>query len=416
MARRAARPWEARIRQLVKADRGRGWILAPHRGGRTQISRRWSDGTRSTVTVSVPWAPASSSALLALVERLDSVMRDQNVGLAEAAGLIDVAGAKGSAAAIREGAVDWPSVAERFRRHQINSGAVTEGTWQRTYRRHVGDVLKALAQRPAPRNGLAVLEAVLQANPTAPGMTGRRERIGNASRFLAYAVASCGAPVSYAPPANLKPLVGRRLDAKRAGTPLRDDQFLRLYEAIEDPRWRLAVGLVGIFGLRPAELEHCRPEGNHLMVDGVKRNAAGKAKARKVEPLDPIGAKGMGCRLLAVLAERGCEALPQGTVAAYWSTRLQQHLVRHVPTWSALLEEAKATSQGHLTIYSLRHGYAWRGGQTYGISPRILAALMGHTVAVHLKHYGEGAAADEVTAAVAAATARLAPLSAIRVG
>ena len=117
-----------------------------------------------------------------------------------------------------------------------------------------------------------------------------------------------------------------------------------------------------------------------------------------------------------LLAERGCEALPQGTVAAYWSTRLQQHLVRHVPTWSALLKEAEATAQGHLTIYSLRHGYAWRGGQTYGISPRILAALMGHTVAVHLKHYGEGAAADEVAAAVTAATARLAQLSSIKLG
>jgi integrase len=115
----------------------------------------------------------------------------------------------------------------------------------------------------------------------------------------------------------------------------------------------------------------------------------------------------MGTRLLALLAERGTEALPPKTVAAYWSTRLQQHLVRHVSAWSVLLEEAKATAQGHLTIYSLRHGYAWRGGQTYGISPRILAALMGHTVAVHLKHYGEGAAADEVTAAVAAATSRV---------
>ena len=95
MARRAARPWEARIRQLVTAAHGRGWVLAPHRGGRTQISRRWSDGTRSSVTVAVPWAAANSSALLALVERLDSVMRDQNVGLAEAAGLIDVAASCG---------------------------------------------------------------------------------------------------------------------------------------------------------------------------------------------------------------------------------------------------------------------------------------------------------------------------------
>jgi hypothetical protein len=83
--------------------------------------------------------------------------------------------------------------------------------------------------------------------------------------------------------------------------------------------------------------------------------------------------------------------------------------------WHTLLKEVKATAQGHLTIYSLRHGYAWRFGQTYGDSPRILAAPMVHTVAVHLKHYGEGAAANEVAAVLAAATARLVQLSAIKV-
>ncbi|MCP9784376.1 hypothetical protein KBY83_13830 [Cyanobium sp. WKJ7-Wakatipu] len=60
MPRAAAQPWE---RQLVKATRGRGWTLVLQRGGRTQITRRWSDDTRSSVTVSTRWAPSRSGVV-----------------------------------------------------------------------------------------------------------------------------------------------------------------------------------------------------------------------------------------------------------------------------------------------------------------------------------------------------------------
>jgi integrase len=44
-----------------------------------------------------------------------------------------------------------------------------------------------------------------------------------------------------------------------------------------------------------------------------------------------------------------------------------------------------------LTPYSLRHGYAWRGHKAYdrSLAVRDLAALMGHTPAVHLQNYGK---------------------------
>ena len=414
MARRPATPWESQIRKLIKATHGMGWSLGPHRGGRTQISRRWSDGTRSSVTIGVPWAASSGPVLLATIERLAAVMADQTTTLAQAAALVDVAGAKGSAASIREGAIDWGLARERYEQHLVGNGTVKPATWRKTYRKHTAEALVALASKPAPRTGQAVLAAVLAAHPTPSGCSGRRERLGNVARFLQFAVDHCGSPTRFAPPLSRKPLVGNRLDAKRQGTPLRDDQFLRLYRAIEDPRWRLAAGLMGVFGLRPAELTGCRAVGGRLRVVGVKRNAAGgAAPGRGIEPLDPVGAPGLGGQLLAMLAERGAEALPKTPHS--WSTVMQQHLTRKVPAWAALMKEAATTEQGHLTIYSFRHGFAWRGGQTYGITPRVLAALMGHTVAVHLKHYGEGAAADEVAAAVAAARRRLLASTEIKV-
>jgi integrase len=66
-------------------------------------------------------------------------------------------------------------------------------------------------------------------------------------------------------------------------------------------------------------------------------------------------------------------------------------------SWRAL----KARCPG-LTSYSLRHGYAWRAHccSTHATHSRIAAALMGHNVATHFKHYGSWT--DEVSLRAAA--------------
>lgn len=408
MARTAALPWERQIRQLVKATHGRGWGLGPHRGGRTQITRRWSDGTRSSATLATPWAPGSAPALLALVERIATAMAEQQIGLAQAAALVDAAGAGQSAAAVRDGAVSWPEVAERWRRQQIESGTVTAQTWQRHHRRHVAEAVAVLTRRQRPpRDGRAVLEAVLAEHPTEPGCNGRRERLGTVARFLRFAVQHCGAPGRFLPPGRLTELVGKRLERPDAGTPLLDHQLLRLYQAIPDPQWRLAVGLAGVFGLRPVEIGLIRPEGTGLRVAGVKRNTSGKSADRLVQPLDPDGAAGMGAELLALLRERGRAGLPTPSERTPISTTLLDYLDGRVPEWAGLRAEADAAGQGWLTPYGLRHGFAWRGSQRYQLSPRVLAQLMGHTVATHLKHYGAWASEVEVAAAVATARERV---------
>ena len=63
----------------------------------------------------------------------------------------------------------------------------------------------------------------------------------------------------------------------------------------------------------------------------------------------------------------------------------RQYLDRH-PDWISLKAEVRG-----LVPYSLRHGYAWRGAKYYNrsIPIRDLAALMGHTVKTHQKHYGQ---------------------------
>ena len=78
----------------------------------------------------------------------------------------------------------------------------------------------------------------------------------------------------------------------------------------------------------------------------------------------------------------------------------RQYLDRH-PYWISLQAETEG-----LIPYSLRHGYAWRGAKYYdrSIPIRDLAALMGHTVKTHMKHYGKWTDEEGLMASVQAIT------------
>jgi integrase len=404
---KASSSWAEMFRQLVRASYGPGWILREHRGGRTQITRAWPDGSRSSVTVALPWRAEICPALLVLVERLDGLLQQQSINLSEAMGLINLEEAAGSPTQLWKGATNWERAVDRFRFHLVEgSGRVKPRTWHLTYRRHLQEALAVLERPRAPRDGRGVLRALVMAHPTPPGGSGRRERLGNVARFLSFAVDHCGISDQYRPPQDYRELIGRRLKRKQPATPVLDHQFLQLYEAVQDPRWRLAIGLLGVFGLRPAELEFCRVEQLGLRVEGVKRNSSGCSAPRLVHGLDPSGGAGLANLLLEELICKGEQALPRAAVAAFWSTRVQQHLVRHVPRWAELLAAARDDGQGHLTVYGMRHGFAFRGCEFYGLSPRVLAALMGHTTSVHLRHYGQWAGDQEVAAAVRDARTR----------
>ena len=65
----------------------------------------------------------------------------------------------------------------------------------------------------------------------------------------------------------------------------------------------------------------------------------------------------------------------------------RRYLIRHQG-----LEELTALGA---TCYGFRHGYALRAHQAYGLSARVAAALMGHSVETHSRHYGRWT--DEAT-------------------
>ena len=107
--------------------------------------------------------------------------------------------------------------------------------------------------------------------------------------------------------------------------PIKSNELVQLLEEIENKGnlnlW-LAVGLVGCFGLRPAELGALSVENGRLFVGTtVKRNKHKLKKNDKpkapemVVAVDPIGLEGLGDRLVQLYA-KGTIKLPLGVIRA----------------------------------------------------------------------------------------------------
>jgi integrase len=382
------RDFSETVRNALKQEHGRGWSVREMHG-HVQLTRRFEDGSRSSVTLAIPWNPACTRPVLEVVTAIRQRMEGQQLGLKDAYLLI------ADAPSTEPGAIDWPSVVERYRGHRISTGQIKETTYDRDVRYRMERALACIAASPTPRDGRALLTRYRDRWCGAAGTTGRKRQLLEVAGLLRFAVSKCGAADRWLPPADLEELVGLRETSTMDTTPIKPEQLERLLEGIEQPPLRLAVALVGLFGLRPAELLVARVEGKGLRVPPIKRNrrtAKNPKPARMVLPLDLPGLPGEGARVLAQL-ESGLIPLPVGIRNARdlkaCGAAFRQYLDR-CPAWQQLLQEAPG-----LSPYALRHGYALRAHTSYRLSIRTAAALMGHDPITHQRHYG--AWTDEAT-------------------
>ena len=277
--------WEKNLRRLIKDTHGQGRSLRQKGLGTTQVTRRWSDNSRSSVTIRIPWKRSSGPKLLALVERLAIAIAPEAEGgqgltLTRAAELIqpEDEGVSGS--------VDWPAVADRYRHHRVEvTGAVAATTWHRHHRRFCAEILGILGRKRAPKDAATLLAQLIEEHPTAPGATGRRERLASASAsgLLLFAVQRCGAPERWRPPTDLRELIGKRADRKDDGTPLLDDQALKIYRVIASLQWRLAWGLMICFGIRPVEIGCREQPGDVTQVEPLMAQLNGALQMLRIE-------------------------------------------------------------------------------------------------------------------------------------
>ena len=351
---------------------------------------------------------ASTADLLKVSAELKQRMSEQHLGLKEAYALAGESGNTSSG-----NGTNWEVAIERFRAHKMGSGDLgtdnAERTWHRNYRNPMEHALAALTTSPRPSSARMLFDRLRDECTLTPGSTGRRLRMQYTAAMLRYAVESLGADPRWAPPMDLKPYVGVKQKGKQQTTFIKDDQIARLLTGITDPKWRTAVAVVACFGLRPVELHTIRADGDTLYVGWQKRTARKPegTKPRNVVGIDPIGLEGTSENLLAVLAERGMDALPAACHHERCGERLEKTLTRN-KVWQKLVDEVAATpavgSTGNeLVPYSLRHAYADRADRI-GMTDKEAALQMGHSVQTHNSHY-TGTGADTAARALAKARA-----------
>jgi len=394
----AARPrqprWITTLRHALQQDNGRGWTVWEARG-HVQLCHRGTDGTRETQTLAIPWNGECIPAVLGTVAQLRSAMKEQGVGLKHAHALLQQNSVVTRAGPATQPRIDWPLLVEGFRSFKLSSGAVKASTFERMYEPVMQAVLAELAASPAPADAPELFERLVKAYGGETGSKGRQLRLLYTAQLLRFALKQ-GAPGRWKPPEDLADFIGRRSadSLRRDSTPIKDRQLVALLESITDARWRLAIGLIGCFGLRPVELRFCRADGNWLVVDYRKRTARGSTPPRRVRGLDPEGMEGESTRLLSLLESQALP--PLGTDNKGAGAAVHQFLER-CSAWQRLRAEARSRGE-ILTPYGLRHGYALRAHQR-GLAPRLTASLMGHSLQTHCRHYGNWTDAETIDAA-----------------
>ena len=397
-ARTPAPSWEKELRADLKRELGPGWSVGLQ-SGRTKVTRRYGDGTRSSVMLDIPWTLGNKRLIANAVARLHQLMFERGLSLNEAHQISIAADSPAHLAGDPE-AIDWPAVAEAFLATRADRRKPTRLQLQRRVRL----ALETLQTRPRPRDGRTLMRAFAAQHfdQCPPGGNGRKRNLGDVAAFLNYAVDRAGADARWRPlrGEELQELIGSKDDgAMESSTPpVKPEQLARLLDAIEaDGRTDLlvAIGLVGLYGLRPAELAAMRIEGGRLYIGGgVKRNARtlrGQKKGeRLVLPLDIPGREGEGAAILDLYAS-GQAQLPAPIRTAIASGEFKRvgnafrKLLDAIPAWQSILKETPG-----IVPYSLRHGYAWRAHKAYAraLSIRDISALMGHNPATHHRHYG----------------------------
>ena len=384
-----AQPWEAALRRAIKTQHKWGYSVRPMRG-KVQVERYWKDtGKRQAATLPIEWRRGCEREVL-------NALHGINAAIAKGLSLKDAVRLTFDLTAGPKVQTNWREIYSRFYDFKVPA-KVKETTWEKEYAPRLLWLIDVLTGADAPNNAelaLAAMRAGRNGQGDAPGSRSRKLRIQYAVQMLRFAVSKCGASGRWLPPDEdtIRDLIGEPAPnsskASQSGQALAlsDEQFLRLFDSITNARWKLAVGLIGVFGLRGVELKYATAHRDHLHVSYGKRTAKGSTEARDAPILDPAGRAGLGQQLLMTLSSGITELPPLGSTDKAASGAIDTFLRRN-DVWMEYKADAKAMGQ-RVSLYSLRHCFADRCAMaTPPIPPKAAAVAMGHSLQVHLQTY-----------------------------
>ena len=429
---RSAQPWEAEMRASNKRANGSNWTVRQLKG-RCQITWKLENGKKPSVLTEIPWQPDKSLSFLNAVQEIRAfIEKGHSIQESNEKRLKALDKASGKAPALRE--FDWAAAADDF----LESMDSRRGGTLDDLKIRIRRLKLTLKSRPTPNDGPSLMRAYArcffnEVYPAdhrkagqlilPPGKDGRRRNLRDVARILRHGVEEMGAPERWMPlpPKKVSALVGSAVTetiTKAKTIPVLPEDFEALLDNLEADgklELRLAVGLVGLYGLRPSELAVMRlDDDGKLYVGGqIKRDAKAieqgtEKPERLVRPLDLNGREGLGKELAMLWYNgRGPRKLPLAIrneiakvgekntfkeVGAAFSQLLTRYRY-----WKILVKKTPG-----LKPYGLRHGWAWRAHKN---SEKQLhysqaSALLGHTTRVHLDYYSSWVSEDELEKAV----------------
>ena len=402
----APQKWEQTLRRQIRDNHGNGWNVIAQ-SGKCKLTRRYEDGSKSAKVLPIKWQATNSVEILNAVTRCRELCESRNISLAEAVSLDAAACSSDKPDAPETASEGWDVIAEDF----LQTKQGRRSNTLKDLKLRVERTLMALEHKPMPIDGKSLMKkyANLFFGTMKSGGDGRTRNLNDVSAFLKFAVQEKGKPTRYLPPQKsfINELIGESATTRKSKLtpPIKPEQLAALLDQLEadqKPELRLAVGLVGLYGLRPAELAvlhvvEDKDKSLKLRVGQVKRNAKTmnqKKELRLVIPIDIDGRQGEAQRLLS-LYYSGLVKLPASLLKQIdlvedkkkfqdVGHEFGQLLKRYKP-WKALV-----AANPDITPYSLRHGYAWRAHMCSPVPlpAKMAAASMGHTVIVHQRNYG----------------------------
>ncbi|MFM6180915.1 MAG: hypothetical protein ACKPA8_05240, partial [Dolichospermum sp.] len=169
--------WVTLVRRTIKQSVGRGWTIREKRG-KIDLSRRFDDGTRSTVILDLPWTASSVSPLLSLLKEISERMDKQSMGLKEPYAVLH------QPQTVNTDKPNWDELFRQFKEYKVTSTGDTKATtFERMYQPEIRRLRTVLTERPAPRHAKEVLSRLRDHYGGAPGRRGRKQRIQYAAQF-----------------------------------------------------------------------------------------------------------------------------------------------------------------------------------------------------------------------------------------
>ncbi|MDC3049001.1 site-specific integrase [Synechococcus sp. AH-736-A19] len=357
---------------MVRTSCGAGWKVRNARG-----RMRLEVQDHGSVMLIYPWSQEGASSALPRIQQIFKRWNGGQITLAAAAQKADTASSHQK--------LDFNQLFEKYREFVPNAG---ETTWRYNYLPVLRNLRVCFEGKP-PIDGEALAMECLKQWEQGSRMrqTSRQKLYG----FLNWAVLRGHLKPIYSPPASLP----ETLKPKRIGYPLSDAQILQLLDNLPagevHDRWRFAIQLCAVYGLRPEELRHLRikdgASGKELWT--IYQKSMGGTKGAKTEPrrLHPLllrDADGSAIDWKLQARLQVGEKLPPLNREGDGGQALNQYLRRR-KVWMRLRDEAEHQGE-QLTPYSLRHRYA-KGMHAANVPIANICEAMGHTIEVHLKSY-----------------------------